>query len=164
MPVSPAPKTVSGRPIVIGILIVTAIVVTIAAVMLFGRPHGKIAPPPSVVLLITSADPALASQVTTPLTAELSRVADFRVAAGDSILALKNRPNVRDIADRLDVRSVLEGAVERNGSNLHVTARLLNGADEFEFWSKTYDGDGNAIAREISAAMVETLGLKKPQP
>jgi adenylate cyclase len=167
------PRTMSGRPIVIFILIFTAIVVSIAAVMLFGHPRGKAAPPPSIAVLpFVDLSPAhdqqyLSDGVTGQIIDSLSRIPDFQVVARGSVFALKDKPEPHDIGERFNVRSVLQGTVQRSGSRVHVTAKLINAADEFQLWSQSYDREMKdifALEDEIPRSIVSTLGLNLAQP
>ena len=167
-------RTISGRWIVLAILVITAIAVTIAAVMLFGHPRGNIAPPPSIAVLpfvdmsATQDQEYLCDGMTEEIIDELGRIPDFQVVARSSVFALKGREqDVREIGQRLNVRSVLEGSVQRSGSRVRVTAQLINAADGFHLWSQTYDREMKdifALEDEISRAIVGTLEIKLAQP
>lgn len=135
--------TVSGRPIVIAILAITAIVVSIAAVMLFGHPRGRIAPPPSVAVLPLAGDADGA--VTREVIAALSPIPDFEVKTADG----SNRGDKKKIGEQLNVRTVLDGSVDQS----RVTIKLINAADEFELWSHTYERNAafpQTLARDVA--------------
>ena len=74
------------------------------------------------------------------LIASLSRLDGLRVVARTSAFFFKNRPSdIREIAKHLGVHLVLEGSVRRSGSQLRVTAQLINAADGCHVWSNRYD-------------------------
>ena len=167
-------RTVSGRWIVLGIVIITTIMVTIAAFMLFGHPRGKIAPPPSVAVLpfvdmsVDKDQQYLCDGMTEQIIDALSRIQGFQVVARSSVFALKGKQqDVREIGERLNVRSVLEGSVQRSGSRVRVTAQLINAADGFHLWSQSYDREMKdifALEDEISSKIVDTLQIKLAAP
>jgi hypothetical protein len=47
--------------------------------------------------------------------------------------------DVRDIARRLGVRTVIEGSVQHAGDTLRVTVQLIDGADGCHIWSRHFD-------------------------
>ena len=66
---------------------------------------------------------------------------------------------------------ILEGSVRKAGSQLRITAQLIEASNGFHIWSETYNRDlANifAVQDEISAAIVgslkEHLGLQAEPP
>jgi len=165
-------RTVSGRWIVAGILMVTAVMVSIAAVMLFGRPRGKVAPPPSVAVLpfldksVDHDAQPLCNGIAVQLIDSLGGIPGFKVIAQRSAFAVKDL-DLRDVGLKLNVRSVLQGSVERFGSRLHVAVDLINAADGFHLSSQVYDRemkDVFALENTIAQAVVDTLDIKLTVP
>lgn len=78
--------------------------------------------------------------LTEELTGVLSQVRALRVAARTSAFAFKgeNR-DIREIGEALNVGTVLEGSVRKEGDRVRVTAQLINVADGFHLWSETYE-------------------------
>ena len=91
----------------------------------------------------------------------LSAVPSLRVAARTSSFAFKGAAqDIRTIGEKLRVRTVLEGSVRRADIKLRVTAQLINVADGFHLWSRTYDRemkDVFAVQDEIARAIVNAL-------
>ena len=91
----------------------------------------------------------------------LSRVAGIRVAARSSAFAFKGKhDDIRVIGERLGVATVLEGTVRKASDKVRITARLVNAADGYEFWSDTYDrrlDDVFKVQDEISRAVVDAF-------
>jgi TolB-like protein/Tfp pilus assembly protein PilF len=91
----------------------------------------------------------------------LAQVSELHVAARTSAFHFKNKNiAVADIAAQLGVRSVLEGSFRKSGNTIRVTAQLINAADGFHVWSKTYDRKFDDIFRvqdEIAAQVVDAL-------
>ena len=64
------------------------------------------------------------------------------VASRTSSFAFKGKNTaIRDIANRLRVRTVLEGSVRDEGSRVRITAQLISAATGLHLWSQTYDRD-----------------------
>ena len=99
--------------------------------------------------------------ITEELINSLAQVEGLRVAARTSTFAFKGRQiDVREVGDKLNVATVLEGSVRRTGNRLRISAQLINVADGYHMWSKTYERemeDVFTIQEEISRAIVETL-------
>jgi TolB-like protein/Tfp pilus assembly protein PilF len=70
----------------------------------------------------------------------LARIDALRVAARTSSFAFKGRTgDVREIGEALNVATVLEGSLRRDGERLLVTVQLIDVADGFHLWSETYE-------------------------
>jgi tetratricopeptide (TPR) repeat protein len=86
-----------------------------------------------------------------------------RVAARTSAFAFKGKPaDVREIAQSLAVRHVLEGSVRREGDRLRVTAQLIDAQSGYHVWSHSYDRkwkDLLDIQDDISRSIVDALQL-----
>jgi serine/threonine protein kinase/Tfp pilus assembly protein PilF len=91
----------------------------------------------------------------------LARTGDLRVIARTSSFQFKGRnEDVRAIARRLGVASVLEGSVRKAGSTIRVTAQLIKGSDGSHLWSQTYERDLTDVFRvqdDICSTVVNAL-------
>lgn len=91
-------------------------------------------------------------------------VAGLRVAARTSSFAFKGRDeDVRSIAEKLNVNTVLSGSVRRSGDRVRITATLIDATDGFQLWSETYDRRLDNIFQiqaEISRSIVDELRLE----
>jgi TolB-like protein len=95
----------------------------------------------------------------------LAQVPELQVAARTSVFAYKNRDeDVRQIADSLNVSTVLEGSVQRSGNRVRITAQLIEAESGFHLWSETYDRDlddifavQDEIATSVAGALTATL-------
>ena len=94
----------------------------------------------------------------------LAKINGFRVVARTSSFAFKGKQqDIREIGKKLNVATVLEGSVRKDGNRLRVTAQLNSVADGYHLWSETYERelkDVFAVQDEISRAIVSTLQLK----
>jgi len=94
----------------------------------------------------------------------LAKVDGFRVVARTSSFAFKGKQqDIREIGKKLNVATVLEGSVRKDGKRLRVTAQLNSVADGYHLWSETYERelkDVFSVQDEISKAIVNTLQLK----
>ncbi|MEO8347668.1 MAG: protein kinase, partial [Acidobacteriota bacterium] len=94
----------------------------------------------------------------------LTKIEALRVASRTSAFAFKAKDqDVRQIGEKLGVRTVLEGSVRRSGTRLRVSAELVNVADGYQLWSERYDRemeDVFAIQDEISLAIANTLRVR----
>jgi len=91
----------------------------------------------------------------------LTKVEGLQVASRASVFALKSqRLDTRDIGQRLNVSTLLEGTVRKAGNRLRITVQLSNVGDGRTLWSERYDremADIFAIQDEIAQAIVQTL-------
>jgi TolB-like protein/predicted Ser/Thr protein kinase len=146
---------------------------TLARELEDGSPKEKSAEPtsqPSIAVLPftnMSADPeqeyfcdGMAEEITNALT----RVDGLRVVARTSAFVFKGKhEDVREVGNKLDVGTVLEGSVRKAGNKLRITAQLVNVADGYHIWSERYDRemeDVFGIQDEIAVAIVESLKVK----
>jgi len=93
----------------------------------------------------------------------LSKIPGLKVAGRTSSFAFKNKDeDLRSIAEQLGVTHILEGSVRTSGSQLRVTAQLVNAEDGFQVWSREFDRGMSAIFEvqdEIAGLVVEGLRL-----
>jgi serine/threonine protein kinase len=91
-----------------------------------------------------------------------------RVAARTSSFAFKGKnQDLREIAEKLGVSSVLEGSVRRAGSRLRITAQLIDAKGGHHVWSERYDrevADVFAIQDEIAEAIAGRLRVTLAAP
>ena len=103
----------------------------------------------------------------------LVRVEELFVASRTSSFAFKgSKQDVREIASRLNVATVLEGSVRKSGDRLRITAQLIEADEGYHLWSDTYDRKledvfqiQDDIARSIVDALkVELVGEEQSKP
>jgi Serine/threonine protein kinase len=91
----------------------------------------------------------------------LAKDGHLQVVSRTSAFAFKGQNvDVREIGKRLNAEAILEGSVRQAGSQLRVTAQLINTASGYHLWSQTFDrkaSDIFAIQDEISRTIVGKL-------
>ena len=87
----------------------------------------------------------------------LANVEGLRVASRSSSFAFKGADvDVREVAERLRVGSIVEGSIRKAGRQIRVTVQLVDPADGYQRWSQTFDrqlSDVFAIQDEIARAV-----------
>jgi serine/threonine-protein kinase len=93
----------------------------------------------------------------------LAPVPGLRVAARASAFALRDKTeDLKTIAEKLDVKSILEGSVRRAGDRVRITAQLSDAAHGRQLWSERFDRELKDIfdvQEEIARAIVDKLCL-----
>src|SRR5688572_21200393 len=91
----------------------------------------------------------------------LSRLPNLRLASRTSSFRFKSTTlDIREVGRRLNVNTVLEGSVKKAGSNLRITAQLINAVDGYQTWSGKYDRrleDIFAVQEDIAQSTVSAL-------
>ena len=94
----------------------------------------------------------------------LTQIEGLRVVSRTSVFHFKGKTeDIRQVGQKLRVRTVIEGSVRRAGNRIRVTAQLINVADGYHIWSQRYDRemkDVFDIQDEITAAIVDNLKVK----
>ena len=78
----------------------------------------------------------------------LAKVEGLRVVARTSSFSFKGKnADVGEIAQKLNVRNVLEGSLRREGNRIRITAQLVNARDDFHIWSDTFERELRRVRR-----------------
>ena len=96
---------------------------------------------------------------------QLAKIKDLKVIARTSVLGYRNtEKRVRDIAEELGVKVILEGSVRRVGNQVRIVAQLVDGKTESHLWTNTYDKNyqdifavQSDVAEQIARALKATL-------
>jgi TolB-like protein len=98
----------------------------------------------------------------------LAQIEGLRVAARTSTFRFRgDGVDIREVGDKLNVGTVLEGSVRRAGNRLRVTAQLINIEDGYHLWSKRFDREMKDIfdiQDEIAHAIVDQLKVRLVGP
>ena len=91
----------------------------------------------------------------------LTKIQDLRVASRTSSFAFKGvKEDIRVIGEKLNVETLLEGSVRKQGNQLRMTVQLIKVEDGYHIWSETYDRELQnifAIQDEITDNIIESL-------
>jgi tetratricopeptide (TPR) repeat protein len=71
--------------------------------------------------------------------------------------------NIKNIGQELNVKTILEGSIQKEENRIRVNAQLINVADDSHLWTDSYDRELNSVFKvqdEISQAIAETLKMK----
>ena len=102
--------------------------------------------------------------ITEELINALAQLPGLRVAARTSSFLFKERrEDIRAIAERLGVSTVLEGSVRKAGDRVRISAQLINAADGYHLWSESHDqnmSDVFTVQEESARAIVRQLRVK----
>jgi eukaryotic-like serine/threonine-protein kinase len=116
-------------------------------------------------------DDYLSEGLSEEITSRLAQVDGIRVISAGSMLALKDRTlTVRQIAETLGVRHVLDGSLQRSGDSVEAQVELIDAPRNVVVWTRTYAvGTGELltlqddIARQVTGALTRT-GARRTMP
>src|SRR6266446_1855911 len=169
------PAGLGRLPLALAVGVVAALAIVPAVAWHFARegraPAATTAPAgPSVAVLpfvnmsAAKNDEYFSDGITEEVINALANVDGLRVVSRTSAFAYKNKNlSVRQIGEELAVATVLEGSVRREGSALRLTAQLINAADGYHLWSKTYDRELKsvfAVEDELAHSIADALRPK----
>ncbi|MCJ7558581.1 MAG: tetratricopeptide repeat protein, partial [Gammaproteobacteria bacterium] len=93
----------------------------------------------------------------------LACIQGVQVASRTSSFQFKGTSmDIEAIGERLNVNTVLEGSVRKDGNDLRVTAQLINVADGFHIWSKSFERELKGvfgIQKEIAESVARAFKL-----
>jgi TolB-like protein len=95
----------------------------------------------------------------------LAKIPELRVTGRTSSFQFRGtNEDPRVIGQKLNVATLLQGSVRKEGTNLRIAVQLLNVTDGFHIWSETYDRTlddvfavQGEIARSVARALERTL-------
>lgn len=168
---SGAPKKKSRMPLAVALA--SAAVVAVAGAFWFAgdgsgtgsaRDQPSIAVLPFVSMSSEKGQEYFSEGLAVELLDALAKVPGLRVAARtSSFQAMDKSLDARAIGRRLNVASLLEGSVRRQGNRTKISTQLIKTADGFQMWSDTFDRDMTdifAVQEEIARAVTGTLKVK----
>jgi len=174
---SPSRRT----PIFIGIIAVMVVVVAVGVWQLYMRrplteaaSAKEMAYPlpdkPSIAVLPfanMSDDPKqeyFCDGITEDLITDLSKISDLFIIARNSTFAYKGKPvKIKQVAEDLGVRFVLEGSVRKAANQVRITAQLIDATTGSHLWADRYTGsidDVFAFQDKITQKIVDALAIK----
>ncbi|CAB5124059.1 FIG140336: TPR domain protein [Olavius algarvensis associated proteobacterium Delta 3] len=125
---------------------------------------------PSVVVLPfsnMSGDPEqeyFSDAITENIITALSRIHNLFVIARNSSFTYKgNAVNIRQVAEELGVRYVLEGSVQKTEDRVRITAQLIDAIEGTHLWAERYDSkltDIFTLQDKITKQIISSLHVK----
>jgi TolB-like protein/Flp pilus assembly protein TadD len=101
--------------------------------------------------------------ITEELIADLGQVSALRVISRTSAMTYKNtKKTLPEIARELAVDAVVEGSVLREGSEVRVTAQLIDARTDQHIWAKSYVRDLTtvlALQGEVAQAIADEISI-----
>ena len=93
----------------------------------------------------------------------LCKVSNLFVIARNSSFAYKGKPvNIKQIAQELGVKYILEGSVQKAGERVRITAQLIDATTDYHMWSESYDRDLSdifALQDEITMKLIYAMHI-----
>lgn len=93
----------------------------------------------------------------------LAKIPELRVISRASSFQLAGQGlSMQEIAEMLDVETILGGAVRTSGDKIRINVQLIDGRTDTNLWSEIFNselGDVFAIQDEVSAKVVEQLQI-----
>lgn len=147
-----------------------AIVVAVAwsaTVRMRGGPANDFTSVAVLPLVNVSGNPAdeyFSDGMTDELANALAKLPGVKVASRTSAYSFKGKDaTVEDIGKALNVNTVLEGTVKRDGPKLKVTAQLTSVKDGLSLWRQSYErdsGDVFQVQDDVAAAIAQSLKVQ----
>lgn len=154
--------------------LVAALVLVAVAVLLPGYRAGSAirdARPPQRIAVLPFAsfssgrdDGLLAAGLQDSILTNLARIEHLRVISRTSVEPYRDpgRRKLKDIARELEVDSIIEGSLQRDGERLMVQVQLIDASTDHHLWAKSYErqvidlfGVQSAIARDVAQVVRE---------
>lgn len=97
------------------------------------------------------------------LVTQVAQISSLKVISRTSVLRYKQtKLPLREIARELGVDGIVEGAVQRNGDRLHISAQLIYAPNDRHLWARSYDralAEIPTLPSEIAAGLAHDLGI-----
>lgn len=161
--------TVPGLHRYADVIVIGVLLVAVAALLVRQSDIGRPKPPANPVIAVLpfenlGGDPAqdyFADGLAGEVLDRLGRVPGLAVIARSSSFSFRDKSiDIRTIASRLGVTTLLEGSVRRVGDRLKLNAQLIDGVTGRELWSGSFDReltDVFAVQEELADAVIEAI-------
>jgi TolB-like protein/class 3 adenylate cyclase/rhodanese-related sulfurtransferase len=102
--------------------------------------------------------------MTEDLITDLSKLSGLFVIARNSVFTYKGKPvKVKQVAQELGVKHVLEGSVRRVGDQVRINVQLIDTTTDGHLWAERYDGSLKnvfALQDQVTEQIVAALAVK----
>ncbi len=106
----------------------------------------------------------LCDGVTEEIITALSRVPGLAVIARNSTFIYKGKPvEVKQVSEKLGVRYVLEGSLQRSGDRIRITVQLIDALKADHLWAERYERDLKdifAMQDEVTLKILKAMQVK----
>ncbi len=113
---------------------------------------------PLVDVSETNVDAKLATGLTEELRSAIGHIPGVSVASSTETSALReNDATAQEIGRKLGVATLLEGTLERDGTRIRLSARLVDTKDGLSRWSDVFEREATTrfdVQREVTTALV----------
>ena len=115
-----------------------------------------------------SADPEnayFADGIQDDILTSLAKIGDLKVISRTSVMPYRGQThNLREIGQALNVGTILEGSVRREGNRVRINVQLIDASNDKHLWAQVYDREltdvfaiQSQLAQEIASALKATL-------
>jgi adenylate cyclase len=102
--------------------------------------------------------------LTEEIITDLTQLGKLLVISRSSMMTFKGlNKKIKEIAEEVNVRYVLEGSVRKAGNNLRITAQLIDAQKDSHLWAEKYSGtveDIFDIQEKVSKSIVRSLDIQ----
>ena len=127
----------------------------------FKKPMKSIAVLPFVNMSSSVDNEYFSDGMTEEIINALAKIKELKVTSRTSSFFFKNRNiPISEIGNELKVSTILEGSIRLASKQMRITAQLIDVADDFHFWSETWDREMDNIFEiqdEISLIIADKL-------
>jgi len=106
---------------------------------------------------------SFADGITEDIITDLSKVSGLFVVARNSTFVYKGKAvKIREIAQDLGVRNILEGSVRRSGDRIRINVQLIDALKGRHIWAERYDRqrkDALAVSDDVAQRVVSELAV-----
>jgi adenylate cyclase len=110
--------------------------------------------------------------ITEDIITQVSRISDLKVIARTAVMQYKaTKKTTRQIGEELNVATILEGSVRREGNQIRIVAQLINSKTNEHLWADTYDEEltevfkiQSKVAERIASALKSKFTAPGKQP
>jgi len=146
------------------LILVSALFITVAATLYLTWPRGdrSIAVLPFEDISPGGDQAYFGNGIADELRLELQGLEGLRVAGRTSSIASAQEDS-KTIGETLNVDSILEGSIRKEGNSIRITVQLTHGADGYTIWSESYDRELENIfemQEEIATSVAGALGVR----
>jgi TolB-like protein/Flp pilus assembly protein TadD len=95
----------------------------------------------------------------------LAKISELKVISRTSVMSYRGQThNIREIGKALNVATILEGSVRREGNRVRVNVQLIDASNDRHLWAQVYDREltdvfaiQSELAQKIASALKATL-------